>query len=205
MAFPEGKIEFWSKSVGSSKLEFNKDKKYFTAQRVNITIKDNSDSNKSEKNSYHDINFIVLREVLVDPSSSKMIPQSMKELLQDEFNDANITFESRLEVELTTDFRIYEGNIPVNKNIKESNVVCADTEYQGNERWPKNESKNFDSIDDYAKSQLRGVQPYISSDKTLEDFEKNNGLTPIDSSNSIKTKLNVNGYETTLTTEAQKN
>lgn len=67
---------------------------------------------------------VVIREAKIH--NGKMYSQEVKEILQDEFNDAGIDKDKVDSITVESSFRIYEGEIP--SKLKKSDVICADSE-----------------------------------------------------------------------------
>lgn len=179
-------ISFWAKSRGTSSLNLNSNCKYYTGQESLFDIVDIKGKSIS-------ITSIVFREVSIDSKSLKMIPQIIKELLQDSANNSNITIDSIASVTVTSSFRLYKGDIP-KENVKKSDVVCADSIGTCSDKQYTNKSQNFNSVDDYSKAQVEDIQPYLSDAINLDQFEKDNNLNLLDVSNKVQTTLNVQDY-----------
>ena len=86
---------------------------------------------------------VVIREAKIH--NGKMYSQEVKEILQDEFNDAGIDKDKVDSITVESSFRIYEGEIP--SKLKKSDVICADTKFLPNGGTePTNVGKNFNDV-----------------------------------------------------------
>ena len=174
-------ISIWAKSLGSSDINFAKEKKYFIAQESNFTIV-NSDGSKISKS------VVVIREAKIH--NGEMYSQEVKEILQDEFNDAGIDKDKVDSITVESSFRIYEGEIP--SKLKKSDVICADSEVSiYGTKTQLNDGKNFNDVTSYSMSQVGNESPYVSDAKNLDEFEKENNVKSIDISNKVRTTIDI--------------
>ena len=178
-------INIWAKGKGLSDLIFDPKKDYYTAQETKFTV-------KYRDGRIEEISLVVLRAVQV--VNGKMRGQTMKEILQNEYNEAKISENDISSIKIETFFNIYEGKIP--SEAQKSNVTCADTIKINNEDYPLNEAMNLVGITSYARSQVENEHPFISTAKNMEEFEKiNNTGNPLDTSNILGRNIVLNNEE----------
>ena len=131
---------------------------------------------------------VVIREAKIH--NGKMYSQEVKEILQDEFNDAGIDKDKVDSITVESSFRIYEGEI--SSKLKKSDVICADSEVSiYGTKTQLNDGKNFNDVTSYSMSQVGNESPYVSDAKNLDEFEKENNVKSIDVSNKVRTTIDI--------------